>query len=77
MTKQKLTTTPTTTTTNNEQIYTVKSLCAYLELTERTVTDLLRSGRLKGYKVFNKWLVTHSDLLAYIKTNKTNVDTNE
>lgn len=72
MTKQKLTTTPTTTTTNNEQIYTVKSLCAYLELTERTVTDLLRSGRLKGYKVFNKWLVTHSDLLAYVVAQKSN-----
>jgi excisionase family DNA binding protein len=72
MTKQKLTTTPTTTTTNNEQIYTVKSLCAYLELTERTVTDLLRSGRLKGYKVFNKWLVTHSDLLAYVTAQKSN-----
>lgn len=72
MTKQKLTTTPTTTTTNNEQIYTVKSLCAYLELTERTVTDLLRSGRLKGYKVFNKWLVTHSDLIAYITAQKSN-----
>ena len=72
MTKQKLTTTPTTTTTNNEQIYTVKSLCAYLELTERTVTDLLRSGRLKGYKVFNKWLVTHSDLVAYITAQKSN-----
>jgi len=71
MTKQKLTTTPTTT-TNNEQIYTVKSLCAYLELTERTVTDLLRSGRLKGYKVFNKWLVTHSDLLAYVVAQKSN-----
>ena len=70
MTKQKLTTTPTT--TNNEQIYTVKSLCAYLELTERTVTDLLRSGRLKGYKVFNKWLVTHSDLLAYVTAQKSN-----
>ncbi len=72
MTKQKLTTTPTTTTTNNEQIYTVKSLCAYLELTERTVTDLLRSGRLKGYKVFNKWLVTHSDLLTYVTAQKSN-----
>ena len=71
MTKQKLTTTPTTT-TNNEQIHTVKSLCAYLELTERTVTDLLRSGRLKGYKVFNKWLVTHSDLLAYVTAQKSN-----
>ena len=70
MTKQKLTTTPTT--TNNEQIYTVKSLCAYLELTERTVTDLLRSGRLKGYKVFNKWLVTHSDLLADVTAQKSN-----
>ncbi len=73
MTKQKLTTTPQNNTPNgNEQIYTVKTLCSYLELTERTVTDLLRSGKLKGYKVFNKWLVTHSDLLAYVTAQKSN-----
>ena len=57
---------------NNEQIYTVKSLCVYLDLTPRTVTDLLSSGKLKGYKVFNKWLVTHSDLLAYVTAQKSN-----
>ncbi len=73
MTKQQLTPTPPNNTPNgNEQIYTVKTLCSYLELTERTVTDLLRSGKLKGYKVFNKWLVTHSDLLAYVTAQKSN-----
>ena len=67
--KQKSTT---NTPNGNEQIYTVKTLCSYLELTERTVTDLLRSGKLKGYKVFNKWLVVHSDLLAYVTAQKSN-----
>ena len=67
--KQKSTT---NTPNGNEQIYTVKTLCSYLELTERTVTDLLRSGKLKGYKVFNKWLVTHSDLLNYVTAQKSN-----
>ena len=33
-----------------EEIYTVKQLCEKLDLVERTVTDLLRSGKLKGYK---------------------------
>ena len=60
-----------------EEIYTVKQLCEKLDLVERTVTDLLRLGKLKGYKAFNKWFVTHSDLISYILTNKTNVDTNE
>ena len=55
-----------------EEIYTVKQLCEKLDLVERTVTDLLRSGKLKGYKVFNKWLVTHSDLIAYITAQKSN-----
>lgn len=60
-----------------EEIYTVKQLCEKLDLVERTVTDLLRSGKLRGYKVFNKWIVTHTDLINYIKSNKTNVGTNE
>ena len=60
-----------------EEIYTVKQLCEKLDLVERTVTDLLRSGNLSGYKVFNKWIVTHTDLINYIKSNKTNVGTNE
>lgn len=60
-----------------EEIYTVKQLCEKLDLVERTVTDLLRSNKLRGYKVFNKWIVTHTDLINYIKSNKTNVGTNE
>ena len=55
-----------------EKLYTVQELCTTLGLTARTITDLLRANTIKGFKVFGKWVITHSDLVAYVTAQKSN-----
>lgn len=52
------------------EIYTVAQLAIKLEVTERTISDAIRDGRLKGYKQFKRWYVTHEQLLAFLATNQ-------
>lgn len=53
-----------------EQVYTIKELAEKLEVTERTISEALRAGDLKGYKKWRKWYVTHTQLLEFIKKEK-------
>ena len=51
-------------------IYTVAELATKLEVTERTISDALRDGKLQGYKQFKKWYVTHEQLLEFLASNQ-------
>jgi excisionase family DNA binding protein len=53
-----------------ESIYTVKELATKLEVSERTISDAIKDGRLKGYKQFKKWYVTQSQLLEFLSSNQ-------
>ncbi len=53
-----------------EEVYTLVKACEFLDIKERSLGDLLRAGKIKGYKKLNKWYILKSDLLAYITTNE-------
>ena len=48
-------------------LYTTKEVAKYLKVSDGYVRELLRHKILKGYFVFNKWLVTEEDLLLYLE----------
>lgn len=52
------------------QVYTVAELATKLEVTERTLSNCIREGKLKGYKQFKRWYITHEQLLAFLETNQ-------
>lgn len=53
-----------------DEIYTVEQLATKLGVTERTISDAIRDGEIKGYKKFKKWYVTHEQLLEFLKSEK-------
>ena len=55
-----------------KQFYTTRQLCEYLDITERTVLDLIRAKELKARKVFNKYIIEHSAIAEYIQNQKAN-----
>ena len=55
-----------------KQFYTTRQLCEYLDITERTVLDLIREKELKARKVFNKYIIEHSAIAEYIQNQKAN-----
>ena len=55
-----------------KQFYTTRQLCEYLDITERTVLDLIRAKELKARKVFNKYIIEHSAIAEYINKQKSN-----
>ena len=52
------------------EVYTVAALATKLDVSERAISDALRDGRLKGYKQFKRWYVTHEQLLVFLATNQ-------
>ena len=52
------------------EVYTVAELAAKLDVSERTIANAIREGKLKGYKHFKKWYITHEQLLAFLETNQ-------
>jgi len=52
------------------EVYTVAQLATKLEITERTISDALRDGKMQGYKKFNKWFVTHEQLLVFLASQE-------
>jgi len=52
------------------EVYTSSQLATKLDVSERTITDALRDGRLQGYKKFNKWFVTHEQLLVFLASQE-------
>jgi excisionase family DNA binding protein len=55
-----------------KQFYTTRQLSEYLDITERTILDLIRAKELKARKVFNKYIIEHSAIAEYIQNQKAN-----
>ncbi len=58
--------------TNNEKLLTPVDIANRLQVNERTVTQWLRKGHLRGFKVGKEWRVSVKDLEAFLEagTNK-------
>ena len=52
---------------DNEIYYTVKELKDLLNLTELTIRNYLRSGRLKGCKPGQFWYISKKDLKLFLE----------
>ena len=44
----------------------VSDVCIILRVSDRTVTNLLNSGKLKGKKMDGKWVITKDNLQKYL-----------
>jgi len=55
---------------DDEIYYTVKDLVNLLSLTELTIRDYLRSGKLKGNKPGQFWYVSQVNLKLFLEGNK-------
>ncbi|MBU1093011.1 MAG: helix-turn-helix domain-containing protein [Candidatus Izemoplasmatales bacterium] len=52
---------------NDLQVYTIHDVEKFMQITQRTVYDHMKSGNLKGIKVGNKWRFTRKQILDYIQ----------
>ena len=52
-------------------IYTAKELAAYLKVSERTVLDLARSGKIPHHKVGKQWRFDPSEVWESLKPSDT------
>lgn len=50
-----------------EKVHTPEEVAEVLKLPERNVLDLLRSGRLKGFKAGKYWRVKESELEKFME----------
>lgn len=48
-------------------VYTVDDIAELLQVSQRTVYDYLRSGKLKGKKIGKSWKVTEEALRAFLE----------
>ncbi len=51
---------------NNEKLLTPVDIANRLQVKDRTVTDWLRKGHLRGFKVGKEWRVSVKDLEAFL-----------
>jgi len=54
----------------NERTLTIKELAKYLNVTERTIYNLLERGELPGFKVGANWRFRKEDINKWIEENK-------
>ena len=52
---------------NNEKLLTPVDIANRLQVNERTVTQWLRKGHLRGFKVGKEWRVSSRDLEAFLE----------
>ncbi len=52
---------------NNENLLTLVDVGDRLQVNERTVTQWLRKGHLRGFKVGKEWRVSVKDLEAFLE----------
>ena len=55
---------------DEEVYYTVKDLVNLLSLTELTIRNYLREGKLRGYKGGKFWYVSKQNLKLFLEGNK-------
>lgn len=48
------------------KIYLVPELAKLLQVTERTILNYLRKGKMKGVKAGHHWVVTENNLKAFL-----------
>ncbi len=53
----------------NESVLTIKQIAEYLNVTERTIYNLLQRGELPGFKVGMAWRFRKEDIDKWIKRN--------
>lgn len=52
-------------------ILTAEDVAELLNVSERSVRDVLNDGSLKGYKKFNRWYVFYQDVVTFIRSENT------
>jgi excisionase family DNA binding protein len=52
---------------NNEKLFTPSDVANRLQVNERTVTQWLRKGLLRGYKIGKEWRVSAEDLDTFVE----------
>ncbi len=52
---------------NNDKLLTPVDVSNHLQVNERTVTQWLRKGHLRGFKVGKEWRVSVKDLEAFLE----------
>ncbi len=52
---------------NNDKLLTPVDVANRLQVNERTVTQWLRKGHLRGFKIGKEWRVSVEDLEAYLE----------
>jgi len=48
------------------EVFDIRQVAAILKVTERSVMNYLKSGKLKGRKISGRWRFTRADIQAYI-----------
>lgn len=55
----------------NEKYYTLQEVAALLRVTEKTIRNLIKSGKLPASQVGNRYRIAHTDVQDYLqKTRK-------
>ena len=55
-----------------DQALTIRQVAEYLQVTERTIYNLVLAGALPGFKVGNTWRFKKEDIDRWIEANKRN-----
>lgn len=61
----------------NTKVYTPREVAEILNVSVFTVQELLRSGRLKGFKITSRWRVKPEDLKEFMEIQTVDVDEKE
>lgn len=48
------------------KMYTLRDLAKILNLTERTMHNYIKSGKLKGQKIGGKWQISETNLTKFL-----------
>ena len=51
----------------NDKLWTPPQVAERLQINERTVTQWLRKGHLRGFKIGKEWRVAQADLQAFLE----------
>ncbi len=54
---------------NSEKLLTPTDVANHLQVNERTVTQWLRNGHLRGFKVGKEWRISPDDLQAFLEAS--------
>ena len=54
---------------NREKLLTPTDVAERLQVNERTVTQWLRKGHLRGFKIGKEWRISPDDLQAFLEAS--------